>query len=54
MAEQKLMEYIKRADSRTKAMADFTSPQELYDELIKSVKKYHPSTDLSLDRKSVV
>ncbi len=28
--------------------ADFTSPDELYDELKKAVLKYHPSTDLSL------
>ena len=27
---------------------DFTSPDELYEELKKEVLKYHPSTDLSL------
>lgn len=27
--------------------ADFTSPEELYEDLIKEIKKYHPSSDLS-------
>jgi GTP pyrophosphokinase len=27
--------------------ADFTSPEVLYDDLIKEIRKYHPSTDLS-------
>ena len=27
--------------------ADFTSPEELYKDLIAAIKKYHPSTDLS-------
>ena len=27
--------------------ADFTSPEELYKDLITAIKKYHPSTDLS-------
>lgn len=52
MAEQKIMETIKRADARTKAMDDFTSPSDLYDELIRSVKKYHPSADLSMIQKA--
>ncbi len=52
MADQKNIESVKRADARTKAMADFTSPSVLYDELIDSVKKYHPSTDLSMIQKA--
>jgi len=28
--------------------ADFTSPEKLYDELIKSIRRYHPSDDISL------
>ncbi len=35
-----------------KDMHDFTSPEELYEELIASVKKYHPSTDISLIEKA--
>ncbi|MDD6223190.1 MAG: hypothetical protein PUB14_10305, partial [Lachnospiraceae bacterium] len=27
--------------------ADFTSPDVLYDDLIKTVRKYHPSDDMS-------
>ena len=33
-------------------MEDFTSPEILYDELIASVKKYHPSTDISMIEKA--
>lgn len=39
---------IKKADANIKNMADFTSPDLLYQELIDSVKKYHPSTDISM------
>ena len=35
-----------------KTMADFTSPDILYKELIDSVKKYHPSTDISMIEKA--
>ncbi len=52
MAEEKIIEKIKRADARTKAMDDFTSPSVLYGELISSVKKYHPSTDLTVIQKA--
>lgn len=34
------------------APADFTSPEELYDDLIKSIRKYHPSDDISLVEKA--
>ena len=33
-------------------MADFTAPEVLYDELISTVKKYHPSTDISMIEKA--
>ncbi len=33
-------------------MHDFTSPEVFYQELIKSVKKYHPSTDISMIEKA--
>ena len=38
---------IKKADASVKTMEDFTSPSVLYEELISSVKKYHPSTPIS-------
>ena len=43
---------IKKADANVKSMEDFTSPEILYDELIVSVKKYHPSTDISMIEKA--
>lgn len=46
------IEKIKKADASVKAMEDFTSPEVLYDELIASVKKYHPSTDISMIEKA--
>ena len=63
--EEILEEEIAAVDANVKTMEDFTSPEQLYEELITSVKKYHPSADLSLiekayrmadgaDRKSVV
>lgn len=32
--------------------ADFTSPEELYQDLIRSIRKYHPSDDISLVEKA--
>ena len=43
---------IKKADANVKSMANFTSPDVLYDELINSVKKYHPSTDITMIEKA--
>ena len=43
---------IKKADANVKTMEDITSPEILYDELIASVKKYHPSTDISMIEKA--
>lgn len=42
------IEKIKKADANVKTMEDFTSPEVLYKELISSVRKYHPSTDISM------
>ena len=39
------LESVKKADAAVKSMHDFTSPEVLYNELIASIKKYHPSTD---------
>ena len=55
IAEEKKREKIdeiKKADASVKTMEDFTSPDVLYDELIASVKKYHPSTDISMIEKA--
>ena len=45
---QEKLDTIKKADASVKAMKDFTSPEVLYQELIDSVKKYHPSDDISM------
>ncbi len=41
-----------RIDGAVKTMEDFTSPEQLYQELIASVKKYHPSTDITMIEKA--
>ena len=50
--EKEKLESVKRADAAVKTMHDFTSPEVLYKELINSVLKYHPSTDLSMIEKA--
>lgn len=43
---------IKIDDCNVKAPADFTSPEILYEELTASVRKYHPSADITLIEKA--
>lgn len=50
--KQQRVEEIKRADASVKTMEDFTSPDILYQELIDSVRKYHPSDDISMIEKA--
>ena len=50
--EKEKLESVKRADAAVKTMHDFTSPEVLYKELINSVLKYHPSTDISIIEKA--
>lgn len=50
--ENEKLESVKRADAAVKSMHDFTSPEVLYQELIASVRKYHPSTDISMIQKA--
>ena len=51
--EKKLSDSEKKiSDGNVKTMQDFTSPQELYDELIASVHRYHPSADISMIEKA--
>ncbi|MDO4622362.1 MAG: bifunctional (p)ppGpp synthetase/guanosine-3',5'-bis(diphosphate) 3'-pyrophosphohydrolase [Eubacteriales bacterium] len=42
---------IAAIDAELKTMDDFLEPDVLFNELIKSVKKYHPSTDLTMIEK---
>ena len=41
-----LQKKVKEEDDNIKPMKEFESPEKLYDELIASVRKYHPSTDI--------
>ena len=50
--EKEKLESVKKADAAVKSMNDFTSPEELYKELITSVRKYHPSADISMIEKA--
>ncbi len=51
-SEQEKLESVKKADAAVKSMNDFTSPEDLYQELISSVRKYHPSADISMIQKA--
>ncbi|MCB6609529.1 bifunctional (p)ppGpp synthetase/guanosine-3',5'-bis(diphosphate) 3'-pyrophosphohydrolase [[Clostridium] symbiosum] len=46
------LEIIKKLDQEIEAPADFTSPEKLYQELIASIRKYHPSDDISMVEKA--
>ena len=50
MSEQK--KEIVFDDGRIEATKEFSSPEELYQDLIVRVKKYHPSDDISLIEKA--
>ena len=50
--EREKLESVRKADAAVKTMQDFTSPEVLYQELIASVRKYHPSTDITMIQKA--
>lgn len=52
ISEEELKKDVAAAEARIRKTDDFTSPEELYGELIASVKKYHPSDDISLIEKA--
>ncbi|MEY8339307.1 bifunctional (p)ppGpp synthetase/guanosine-3',5'-bis(diphosphate) 3'-pyrophosphohydrolase [Lachnospiraceae bacterium 62-35] len=41
-----------KLEQELEAPADFTSPEVLYDDLIKSIRKYHPSDDITMIEKA--
>ncbi|MBR1391807.1 MAG: bifunctional (p)ppGpp synthetase/guanosine-3',5'-bis(diphosphate) 3'-pyrophosphohydrolase [Lachnospiraceae bacterium] len=43
---------VMNQDNRLRSMKEFSSPESLYEELITSVRKYHPSADISLIEKA--
>ena len=52
-AEQEKRKHdVKAVEASVKTMEDFTSPEVLYETLIAGIRKYHPSTDLSMIEKA--
>ena len=45
---EKLEREFRTGTNRLKAIKEFISPAELYEDLIASIRKYHPSADISL------
>ena len=53
IAEQEKRKHdIQAVEASVKTMEDFTSPEVLYETLIAGIRKYHPSTDLSMIEKA--
>ena len=52
LKDEKLKKEIADVDATLKVMKDFSSPDELYRTLISSVRKYHPSDDISMIEKA--
>jgi GTP pyrophosphokinase len=54
--EYKELEELVSADTlesdKIRSTKDFVSPEELHEELIRSIRRYHPSTDISLVEKA--
>ena len=49
---ERLEKEYQSGSSSIKALKEFASPEDLYQELIASIRKYHPSTDISLVEKA--
>ena len=43
---------VRMDPNRIKSIDDFVSPEALHDELIASIRKYHPSADISMIEKA--
>ena len=48
LEDEKLKKEIAEVDASLRTMDDFVAPEELYQELLRSVRKYHPSTNLDV------
>ena len=46
------VDQMKKLDRELEQPADFTSPEELYQDLIASIQRYHPSDDISMVEKA--
>ena len=49
---ERLEEEFHSSNSSLKQPKEFSKPEDLYEELIASIRKYHPSTDISLIEKA--
>ena len=49
---ERLEKEFRVGSNNIKNIKEFTSPDELYQELIASIRKYHPSADISLVEKA--
>ena len=45
---ERLEKEFRVGSNQIKNIKEFTSPDDLYQELIRSIRKYHPSADISL------
>ena len=52
LSSEELEKIVKEEDNSIKPMKEFESPEKLYQEWLASVRKYHPSTDISLIEKA--
>ncbi|MCD8196943.1 MAG: bifunctional (p)ppGpp synthetase/guanosine-3',5'-bis(diphosphate) 3'-pyrophosphohydrolase [Lachnospiraceae bacterium] len=50
--KEELIREVQAEDRSVRKMEDFTSPDELYQTLVKSVLEYHPSADISMIEKA--
>ena len=44
--------FEERLEQELEAPASFTSPEVLYEDLVRSIRKYHPSDDISMVEKA--
>ncbi len=52
ITSEELEKSVRDVENSIKSTKEFESPEQLYDELIASVRKYHPSADISLIEKA--
>lgn len=52
ITSEELEKSVRDVENNIKSTKEFESPEQLYDELIASVRKYHPSADISLIEKA--
>ncbi len=51
-SNESIKKKVENADRELNTIAEFTSKEELFDKLVKTIYKYHPSTDISQIKKA--